>query len=115
MPHLDPTHWLLIGIIAALAVANALLLRRQRKQDAPLMRTANSTLANRQAAQALHTANTQASARPRVRAIGESNQVPPARLPPSPPPLRPSFDSRRQSSGTHPADTGTNQPQRKAQ
>lgn len=115
MPHLDPTHWLLIGIIAALAAANAWLLRRQLKQDAPLMRTANSSLVNRQAAQALHAANTQPNTRPRVRAIGESNQVPPARLPPSPPPLRPSFDSRRQASGTNPAATGTTQPQRKAQ
>jgi hypothetical protein len=115
MPTLDIVNWLLIAIIVVLAVANALLLRRQRKQDAPLMRTANSSLVNRQAAQALHAANQQASARPRVRAIGESNQVPPARLPPSPAPLRPSFDSRRQTSGTQPAVTGTTQPQRKAQ
>ena len=83
MNFLDPTHWLLLAIIAVLAVANALLLRRQRKQDAPLMRTANSSLVNRQAAQALHAANKQASTepRPRVCAIG-------ADLPPSYPPRK---------------------------
>ena len=87
MNFLDPTHWLLLAIIAVLAVANALLLRRQRKQDAPLMRTANSSLVNRQAAQALHAANKQAhkqpstEPRPRVRAIG-------ADLPPSYPPRK---------------------------
>lgn len=122
MPTLDIFNWLLIAIIVVLAVANALLLHRQRKQDAPLMRTANSSLVNRQAAQALHAANKAAQSsephlkghnvnappsypRPRVRAIGESQ----------PAPLRPSFDSRRQTSGTHPAANGTTQPQRKAQ
>ncbi len=94
MPTFDPTHWLLLAIIAVLAVANALLLRRQRKQDAPLMRTANSSLVNRQAAQALHAANKQAhkqpstEPRPRVRAITGSNQEPPAHLPPSYPPRK---------------------------
>lgn len=96
MPTLDIINWLLLAIIVVLAVANAVLLRRQRKQDAPLMRTANSSLVNRQAAQALHAANKalgtpgaktypSTEPRPRVRALGAS-QEPPARLPPSYPP-----------------------------
>lgn len=57
MPTLDPTHWLLIGLLAVLAVANAWQWLRARRQDAPLMRTANSSVMNRQAAAALAAAH----------------------------------------------------------
>lgn len=84
------TLYFLTGLNVVLGILNLVALWRARRSDQAVMRTANSTLANRQAAQALHAAN-QPMQRRRVRALGASNQEPPARLPPSYPPSRQGF------------------------